>query len=55
MSYSRLRVHHLNCACIQRLSIDGKKLGCHVLLVETPASGKGARFVIELPHGGPDA
>ena len=39
MSYARLRVHHLNCACIQRLSIRGKQLGCHVLLVETPSSG----------------
>ena len=39
MSYARLRVHHLNCACIQRLDIGGKQLGCHVLLVETPASG----------------
>ena len=39
MSYARLRVHHLNCACIQRLDIRGKQLCCHVLLVETPASG----------------
>lgn len=39
MTYQRLRVHHLNCACIQRLSIRGRKLVCHCLLVETPSSG----------------
>lgn len=39
MSASRLRVHHLNCACIRRLSINGRQLGCHVLLIETPSSG----------------
>jgi len=33
------RVHHLNCACIQRLSIHGRQLACHCLLIETPASG----------------
>lgn len=33
------RVHHLNCACIQNLSIRGKQLACHCLLVETPSSG----------------
>ncbi len=33
------RVHHLNCACIQRLTIHGRQLACHCLLVETPASG----------------
>jgi len=39
VSHARLRVHHLNCACIQRLDIHGKPLGCHVLLVQTPSSG----------------
>lgn len=39
MSYARLKVHHLNCACIQRLTIHGRQLACHVLLVETPSSG----------------
>jgi len=34
-----LPVHHLNCACIQGLSIGGRQLGCHCLLIETPASG----------------
>jgi len=34
-----LRVHHLNCACIQGLSIHGRHLACHCLLVETPDSG----------------
>ncbi len=33
------RVHHLNCACIQRLTIHGRQLACHCLLIETPASG----------------
>jgi len=33
------RVHHLNCACIQGLSIHGRQLACHCLLVETPSSG----------------
>lgn len=33
------RIHHLNCACIQRLSIHGRQLACHCLLIETPASG----------------
>lgn len=33
------RVHHLNCACIQRLTIHGRQLACHCLLVETPADG----------------
>lgn len=36
---SRLRVHHLECACIRRLHLRGKPLCCHVLLVETPSSG----------------
>lgn len=36
---SRIKVHHLNCACIQGLSIHGRPLGCHCLLIETPASG----------------
>lgn len=39
MSYARLKVHHLNCACIQRLTIHGRQLACHVLLIETPGSG----------------
>ena len=39
MSASGFRVHHLNCACIQRLSIHGRQLACHCLLIETPASG----------------
>lgn len=34
-----VRVHHLNCACIQRLSIHGRQLACHCLLIETPSSG----------------
>lgn len=36
---NRLVVHHLNCACIQGLSIHGRQLACHCLLVETPSSG----------------
>ena len=36
---SELRVHHLNCAHIQRMSLGGLPLACHVLLVETPNSG----------------
>ncbi|MBS0566824.1 MAG: MBL fold metallo-hydrolase [Proteobacteria bacterium] len=39
MSPSMPRVHHMTCACIQRLRIHGKHLCCHVLLVETPRSG----------------
>lgn len=39
MSASGFRIHHLNCACIQRLSIHGRQLACHCLLIETPASG----------------
>ena len=34
-----MKVHHLSCACIQGLSIHGRHLACHVLLIETPASG----------------
>ncbi len=34
-----LKVRHLCCACIQGLSIQGRKLACHVLLIETAASG----------------
>lgn len=34
-----IKVHHLNCACIQGLSIHGRHLACHCLLVETPRSG----------------
>jgi glyoxylase-like metal-dependent hydrolase (beta-lactamase superfamily II) len=33
-----IRVHHLNCAHLRRLSLGGLPLACHVLLVETPAS-----------------
>jgi hypothetical protein len=33
-----IRVHHLNCAHLRRLSLSGLPLACHVLLVETPAS-----------------
>lgn len=34
-----MKVHHLTCACIQGLSIHGRSLACHVLLIETPANG----------------
>jgi glyoxylase-like metal-dependent hydrolase (beta-lactamase superfamily II) len=34
-----IKVHHLNCACIQGLSIHGRHLACHCLLLETPQSG----------------
>lgn len=34
-----LHVHHLNCAHITRMSLGGRPLACHVLLVETPADG----------------
>src|SRR5215831_21106815 len=34
-----IRVHHLNCAHLRRMSLGGLPLACHVLLVETPASG----------------
>ena len=34
-----IRVHHLNCAHIQRMVVGGLPLACHVLLAETPASG----------------
>lgn len=34
-----MKIHHLSCACIQGLSIHGRHLACHVLLIETPASG----------------
>ncbi|MGE3288390.1 MAG: MBL fold metallo-hydrolase [Pseudonocardia sp.] len=36
---SDLRVHHLNCAHITTMRLGGSPLACHVLLVETPASG----------------
>lgn len=36
---STLRVHHLDCACIQGLRIGGRPLSCHCLLLETPRSG----------------
>ena len=35
----RLRVHHLNCAHITGMRLGGAPLACHVLLIETPASG----------------
>jgi len=34
-----LRVHHLNCAHLTGMSLDGEHLACHVLLIETPSSG----------------
>ena len=34
-----IRVHHLNCAHIRGMSLGGLPLACHVLLIETPASG----------------
>lgn len=34
-----LKVHHLDCACIQRLRLHGRQLACHCLLIETPSSG----------------
>ena len=34
-----MRVHHLNCACIRGLTIHGRALACHCLLIETPAHG----------------
>jgi glyoxylase-like metal-dependent hydrolase (beta-lactamase superfamily II) len=36
---SDLRLQHLNCAHIQRMKLGGLPLACHVLLIETPASG----------------
>lgn len=36
---AKLEVHHLSCACIRGLSIHGRALACHCLLIETPASG----------------
>jgi glyoxylase-like metal-dependent hydrolase (beta-lactamase superfamily II) len=34
-----IRIHHLDCACIQGLSIGGRHLACHCLLLETPRHG----------------
>jgi hypothetical protein len=34
-----IRVHHLICAHLRRMSLGGLPLACHVLLVEPPASG----------------
>ena len=34
-----IRIHHLNCAHIRSIVLGGLPLACHVLLVETPASG----------------
>jgi glyoxylase-like metal-dependent hydrolase (beta-lactamase superfamily II) len=34
-----LKVHHLNCAHITTMKLGGQHLACHVVLVETPASG----------------
>jgi glyoxylase-like metal-dependent hydrolase (beta-lactamase superfamily II) len=39
MSIDQMRIHHLNCASIQSLSLQGNHLVCHCLLIETPASG----------------
>ena len=36
---SGLRVHHLDCAHVTTMHLGGQPLTCHVLLVETPASG----------------
>lgn len=36
---SQLRVHHLNCAHITTMKLGGAHLACHVLVVETRASG----------------
>jgi len=51
MTASSLRVHHLACACIQGLSIHGRRLTCHCLLVETPASGL---VLVDTGLGSPD-
>lgn len=34
-----LKVHHLNCASIQGISLLGQHLVCHILAIETPSSG----------------
>ncbi|GLU42118.1 MULTISPECIES: MBL fold metallo-hydrolase [unclassified Pseudomonas] len=34
-----MRIHHLNCGTIQGLSVCGKHLVCHCLLIETPSDG----------------
>ena len=34
-----LKVHHLNCAHITTMKLSGRRLACHVLLIETPDSG----------------
>lgn len=34
-----MKIHHLDCVCIQGLSVNGCHLTCHVRLLETPASG----------------
>ncbi len=36
---SALKVHHLDCAHITAMSIGGRPLVCHVLLIETPSDG----------------
>jgi glyoxylase-like metal-dependent hydrolase (beta-lactamase superfamily II) len=36
---SEIRVHHLSCAHLLGMRLGGTPLACHVLLVETPASG----------------
>ncbi|MFJ6725026.1 MBL fold metallo-hydrolase [Streptomyces sp. NPDC091281] len=36
---SPLVVHHLNCAVVRGMKIDGAHFVCHTLLVETPSSG----------------
>ena len=36
---SALHVHHLNCAHVTTMKLDGLVLACHVMVVETPDSG----------------
>ena len=36
-----IRVHHLSCAHLRRLSLGGLPLACHVLLVETAIEAPG--------------
>lgn len=36
---SAMHIHHLNCGTIGGLSVQGKHLVCHCLLIETPRSG----------------
>lgn len=34
-----LKIHHLNCAHITRMTLGGQPLACHVVLAETPKDG----------------